>query len=89
MESVSFDPMADIYDETRVFNEGCFNAALDFLTERFPPSKYNELLEPGIGTGRIGIPLAEKGYSVTGVDISEKMLKVLAEKLSAGGLPCR
>jgi SAM-dependent methyltransferase len=74
--------MAKIYDDSRVFDEGCFNAALDFLTERFPPSKFKKLFEPGIGTGRIGIQLAERGYHVTGVDISENMLKVLAEKLS-------
>lgn len=74
--------MAGIYDETRVFHEGCFNAALDFLTERFPPSRFKTLFEPGIGTGRIGIPLAERGYHVTGVDISANMLNMLAEKLS-------
>jgi ubiquinone/menaquinone biosynthesis C-methylase UbiE len=74
--------MAKIYDDTRIFNEGCFNAALDFLTERFPPSKFKKLFEPGIGTGRIAIPLAERGYRVTGVDISENMLEILAEKLS-------
>jgi len=74
--------MAGIYDETRVFDEGCFNAALDYIAGEFPTSKYIKLFEPGIGTGRMAIPLAERGYSVTGVDISENMLKRLAEKLS-------
>ncbi len=82
MDSVSFDPIAPVYDETRALDEGCFNAALDFLTGRFPPSEYKKLFEPGIGTGRIAIPLAERGYRVTGADISENMLKILAEKLS-------
>jgi ubiquinone/menaquinone biosynthesis C-methylase UbiE len=82
VDSVSFDSIASIYDATRVFDEGCFNTALDYIAERFPPSKYKRLFEPGIGTGRIAIPLAEKGYSVTGVDISRKMLKILAGKLS-------
>ncbi len=82
MDSVSFDSIASIYDATRVFDKGCFNAALDYIAERFPPLKYRRLFEPGIGTGRIGIPLAEKGYDVTGVDISGKMLKMLAGKLS-------
>ena len=82
MESVSFDSIAAVYDETRALDEGCLSAVLDFLTGKFPPSKYKKLFEPGIGTGRIAIPLAERGYSVTGADISENMLKILAEKLS-------
>jgi ubiquinone/menaquinone biosynthesis C-methylase UbiE len=63
-------------------DKACFEAVLDFLTSRFPPSNYKKLFEPGIGTGRIAIPLAERGYRVTGVDISENMLKILAEKLT-------
>jgi ubiquinone/menaquinone biosynthesis C-methylase UbiE len=73
--------MAAIYDETRFFDSECFNSALDYLTERFPPPVFKKLFEPGIGTGRIAIPLAEKGYHVTGVDISEEMLIILSEKL--------
>ena len=82
MKSLSFDRMVDFYDETRVFDEDCFKAALAFIAERFPSEVYNTLFEPGIGTGRIAIPLAEKGYSVTGVDISEKMLLVLKKRIS-------
>ncbi len=82
MDSATFDSIAPVYDETRTLDEGCFSAVLDFLTEKYPPIKYNKLFEPGIGTGRIAIPLAKRGYSVTGVDISREMLKILAEKLS-------
>jgi SAM-dependent methyltransferase len=38
------------------------------------------VLEIGIGTGRIGLPLAEAGFKVTGVDPSASMLTRLAEK---------
>jgi methylase of polypeptide subunit release factors len=72
MESLNFDSMADLYDETRAFDEGCLQSALDFLVERFPPQMFNNVLEPGIGTGRIAIPLAERGYSIIGVDVSER-----------------
>jgi ubiquinone/menaquinone biosynthesis C-methylase UbiE len=84
---MSFDPMAAIYDETRVIDSICFNSALDFLVQRFPPLEFNKLFEPGIGTGRIAIPLAERGYRVTGVDISEDMLKILSEKLRGRNSP--
>ncbi|MGD1120340.1 MAG: class I SAM-dependent methyltransferase [Dehalococcoidales bacterium] len=82
MDSISFDSMAAVYDETRALDEKSLNGALDLITTRFPPSQYQKLFEPGIGTGRIGIPLAERGYKVTGVDISENMLQVLQEKLA-------
>jgi len=74
--------MVDLYDETRVFNVGCFNLALDFLVKRFPPQTFNRVLEPGIGTGRIAIPLAERGYRIIGVDISGKMLGLLKKQMN-------
>jgi len=74
--------MAAVYDETRTIDEASFNAVLDLIAEKYPPPEYLKLLEPGIGTGRIGMALAERGYHVTGIDISRKMLKVLAGKLA-------
>ena len=82
MKSLSFDGMGELYDETRVFDRSCFDAALDFLVERFPPQIFRQVFEPGIGTGRIAIPLAERGYRVTGVDISEAMLALLQRRLT-------
>ena len=87
MDSMSFDPIASVYDTTRVFDQKCFDSALDYLVERFPPSKFPGLFEPGVGTGRIAIPFAQRGYRVTGVDISEEMLQRLAEKLKRVELP--
>ena len=81
MESISFDTIAPVYDATRITDEVSFKAALDYIVERFPPGKYPKLFEPGIGTGRIGIPLAERCYNVTGADISVEMLKILESKL--------
>ena len=78
---MNFDSIAVVYDDTRIFDDDCFNAALDFIMARFPPSTHKKLFEPGIGTGRIAIPFAERGYDVTGVDISKEMLKKLPEKL--------
>ncbi len=38
------------------------------------------ILEFGVGTGRLAVPLAERGFDVTGVDISEEMLAQLRAK---------
>lgn len=76
MQSLSFDPLITLYDETRTVDARCFCTALDALVERFPPQQFPRLFEPGIGNGRIAIPLAERGYAVTGADISPTMLRV-------------
>jgi len=87
VESISFDSIAPVYDATRITNQDSFQAALDYIAERFPPEQYPKLFEPGIGTGRIAIPLAERGYNVIGADISGEMLKILAKKLKTRNPP--
>jgi ubiquinone/menaquinone biosynthesis C-methylase UbiE len=42
-----------------------------------------KILDFGAGTGRISIPLAEDGFSVTAVDCSSEMLAVLKRKAEA------
>lgn len=53
--------------------------------------KYNPgaktILDLGCGTGRHDFLLAEKGYSVTGIDMSEEMLVELRSQLSASDIP--
>ncbi len=85
MKSLSFDNMAELYDETRVFDTNCLNSALDHIVDRFPPERFGNIFYPGIGTGRIAVPLAERGYRVTGVDISEEMLALLEKRVMQAG----
>ena len=87
MNEPIWDRMATLYDETRVYDKTCLNAALDYLVNRFPPEKFRRLLEPGIGTGRIAFPLVERGYQVEGVDRSKEMLSVLEDRLSQSEAP--
>src|SRR5262245_60823052 len=44
------------------------------------------VLEFAIGTGRIAVPLAERGVEVVGIDNSEAMLARLREKPGAEGI---
>ncbi len=44
-----------------------------------------DVLELGVGTGRVAIALAEAGYSVTGLDLSPAMLERARQKVA--GLP--
>lgn len=58
-------------------------AATAAIRARHPPPR--RLVEVGVGTGRIAIPLAEAGYDVVGVDSSEEMLTRLTRKLETPG----
>lgn len=82
MESLSFDNLTEYYDETRDYDIASFNEAINYIANRYPIAKYPALFEPGIGSGRIAIPLAEKGYKVTGIDISNQMIEILKKKIS-------
>lgn len=77
--------MVEWYDESRIVDTGCLNAAVGYLANSFPPSRFRRLLEPGIGTGRIAIPFAENGFEVAGVDISGRMLAVLRKRMAESG----
>ncbi len=83
MNSLSFDGLAKLYDETRCFDRLRFQEAVQYLCECFPAHRFPHLMEAGIGTGRIALPLAEKGYTVAGVDLSWEMLTALKSMITA------
>lgn len=72
------DRLAAVYDQMYPHIEIDTEAALGLLTELCPaPAR---VLEFGVGTGRIALPLAERGYEVHGIDGSPAMLAKLKEK---------
>jgi len=81
----TFDPRlygarwADTYDAWHkglMDDEGAVAALAGFAAD-------GPALEFGVGTGRLAVPLAERGVEVTGVDVSPEMLAKLREKSSA------
>ena len=60
------------------------DAILDFLFRHFPPE--GRLLELGCGTGIFTLPVAGRGYDLTALDISQKMLDESRRKLEAAGV---
>ena len=67
--------IADVYDDwLRAVDPTQAVAALAELAGAGPA------LELGIGTGRIALPLAERGLEVHGIDASKAMLERLREK---------
>ena len=70
------EKIAEIYDE---LHPGVLagTEAVETLAEL---AGQGPLLELGVGTGRLAVPLAERGLRVTGVDIARAMLDRMAAK---------
>jgi SAM-dependent methyltransferase len=74
--------VAAIYDEhsAGMFDPAVVGPAVDLLAQLVGDGR---ALEFAIGTGRIALPLAERGVAVVGIDNSEAMLARLREKPGA------
>ncbi|MFI8931812.1 class I SAM-dependent DNA methyltransferase [Streptomyces sp. NPDC053474] len=73
-----WDRYADIWDSwTPDDSRDDAEEAADFLAAL---AKDGTALELGIGTGRVALPLAQRGVRVSGIDASPKMLRRLKEK---------
>ena len=70
--------IAEDYDSYFAFNP-LFRFDAEFLERLFPAPL--TMVDLGCGTGRHLVPFARRGFEVTGVDISEQMLRILADKL--------
>ncbi|MFC9031426.1 class I SAM-dependent DNA methyltransferase [Streptomyces arboris] len=77
---------ADRYDaeETENSSSAVLNPTLDFLAELAGDGR---ALEFAIGTGRVGVPLRERGVPVVGIELSEHMAAVLRRKVDESTLP--
>lgn len=79
-ESVSFDRVANRYDETRGYPPEVAVRIAEGLLEVGGVPAGGSILEIGIGTGRIALPLLACGVNITGVDIAPRMLEQLRVK---------
>lgn len=81
--SIAFDQALEYYDRTRSLPPDAMEAALRLLEHEL--AGHQPCLEIGVGTGRMALPLAERGIRMVGVDLSIMMLGELRRK--AGGSP--
>lgn len=82
--SRSFDQAADVYDNTRPLFDVSAEAGIRSLLDA--AGEGARILEVGTGTGRIGIPIQQRGGDLIGCDLSAKMLARQREKHPAARL---
>lgn len=72
------------YDEES-FTQGTIGEC-DFIEKEIGHVKSTKILDIGCGTGRHSIELSERGYSVTGIDLSRSMIERAREKSQERGV---
>jgi len=82
-----FENYAKTYDRES-FTQGTVGEA-DFIEIEIGSDKTKQILDIACGTGRHAIELARRGYTVTGVDLSEAQLARAREKAAAAGVGVR
>ena len=85
-DSISFDRAIEFYDRTRGFPEQMVNLVGEFIYKTAQLSSESSVLEVGIGTGRIAMPLSTHVKQITGIDISAKMMGVLQQKFTGSNI---
>jgi ubiquinone/menaquinone biosynthesis C-methylase UbiE len=77
----SFDRIASCYDATRAMPQDVTGAVADGIVRALREvAPTPALLEIGVGTGRIAVPLANTGMRLVGIDIAPAMLAQLRAK---------
>ena len=77
------DRIAEVYDEWFALPSDTEDT-VGFLSEL---AGAGPVLELGIGTGRVALPLAQRGHEVHGVDASEAMVEKLRAKAGGESIP--
>jgi SAM-dependent methyltransferase len=80
------EDVAARYDEGEASDPSVVDPAVDFLAELADGGR---AVEFAVGTGRVALPLAERGVRVAGIDNSEPMLARLREKPGAENIEAR
>ena len=82
-DSITFDRAAEYYDATRGLSTEGVRRTTEALVDAFDGAQ--PILEVGVGTGQVAMPLSDAGVDMVGLDLSRPMLAKLLAK--AGGTP--
>ncbi len=81
---MSYEFFPQVYDE--LMDAELYDEWADFAQKLLPKGK-RTLLDLASGTGEFAIRMHFRGYEVTGLDLSEEMIRVAEAKINATNLP--
>jgi SAM-dependent methyltransferase len=84
--SIAFDRAAEFYDRTRAVDEAAMARTVEVVGAEVRDR--GRVLEVGVGTGLLALPMHAAGVDVHGLDLSEPMVAKIAEK-AGGAIPFR
>lgn len=79
---MTYQQFARLYD--RMMDDQLYNKWVEYTTRYLKSSQ--RILELGCGTGQVGILLAQRGFSVTGLDLSTDMLLIARDHQVESGV---
>jgi len=79
-----FENYGEKYDNES-FAQGTIGEC-DFIEKEINHNKSLKIIDIGCGTGRHAIELSKRGYSITGIDLSESLLEKAREKANQNSL---
>lgn len=87
MASEQYSNLAGVYD---ALNTGCdYSALCDYLAKEIKENEKSNtelVLDLACGTGKLTLMLRDRGYDMTGIDLSEDMLSVARESCYEKGV---
>ena len=81
---ILFDNYGQKYDN-ECFTQGT-TGECDFIEKEINSNKELKIIDIGCGTGRHSIELSKRGYTITGIDLSESLLEKAREKAKQNNL---
>lgn len=82
MSEYNYNNIAHLYDRTRPLPEEIAQQIGDRILAFVRATPETIFFEPGIGTGRIAVPIINRGYQYVGIDRSDNMMRQLVRKFS-------
>lgn len=82
--SLSFDRATTFYDQSRTLPEPVAVHGLQAILDLIGPGK--QILDVGTGSGRVSVPLMERGADIIGCDLSLNMMQLQRAKHPAARL---
>ena len=80
----SYERFAEVYDE--LMTDIPYDEYVEWVSLNAPSEQFPKVLDIGCGTGVLGMMLVSAGYEVSGLDLSEEMLAVAADRFAQANL---